>query len=42
VTADLRDILNELRQVRSDLVRETDRIGVLEKRLRQVLKETGE
>jgi transcriptional regulator with XRE-family HTH domain len=36
---DLRSALTELRQVRSDLIREADRIGVLEKRLRRLMRE---
>ena len=36
---DLRSALTELRQVRSDLIREADRIGVLEKRLRRLMQE---
>lgn len=36
---DLRDVLTELRQVRSDLIREAERVGVLEKRLRRLLKD---
>lgn len=36
---DLRTILSEMRQVRSDLLREAERVGHLEKRLRGLLKE---
>lgn len=36
---DLRNVLSEMRQVRSDLLREAERVGQLEKRLRSLLKE---
>ncbi|MGS4944145.1 helix-turn-helix domain-containing protein [Meridianimarinicoccus sp. RP-17] len=36
---DLRKVLSEMRQVRTDLLREAERIGQLEKRLRSLLKE---
>ncbi|WP_238547636.1 helix-turn-helix domain-containing protein [Meridianimarinicoccus roseus] len=36
---DLRSALTELRQVRTDLMREADRVGILEKRLRRLLKD---
>jgi len=36
---DLRNVLSEMRQVRTDLLREAERVGQLEKRLRSLLKE---
>lgn len=36
---DLRNVLSEMRQVRSDLLREAERVGQMEKRLRSLLRD---
>ncbi|TCO68311.1 helix-turn-helix domain-containing protein [Rhodovulum euryhalinum] len=41
IPGDVRAILTEIRQVKSDMGRLSDRLGVLEKRLRSALKEHG-
>ncbi|MFT5785332.1 MAG: transcriptional regulator with XRE-family HTH domain [Ascidiaceihabitans sp.] len=42
VTPDMRAILNELREVRADMVARVEQMARLEKRLRQVMKGSGE
>ncbi|ARC88980.1 helix-turn-helix domain-containing protein [Rhodovulum sp. MB263] len=41
IPGDVRSILGEIRAVRADMTRLANRLGVLEKRLRQALKEHG-
>jgi transcriptional regulator with XRE-family HTH domain len=42
VTPDMRAILNELREIRADMVARVEQMARLEKRLRQVMKGSGE
>ena len=42
VTPDMRAILNELREIRADMVSRVEQMARLEKRLRQVMKGSGE
>tara|TARA_B110000879_G_scaffold146591_1_gene190156 strand:+ start:801 stop:1229 length:429 start_codon:yes stop_codon:yes gene_type:complete len=42
VTPDMRVILNELREIRADMVSRVEQMARLEKRLRQVMKGSGE
>jgi hypothetical protein len=42
VTPDMRAILNELREMRADMVARADQMARLEKRLRLVMSESGE
>lgn len=42
VTPDMRAILNELREIRADMVSRMEQMARLEKRLRQVMKGSGE
>ena len=42
VTPDMRALLNELREMRADMIARAEQMARLEKRLRQVMMETGE
>lgn len=42
VTPDMRSVLNELREMRADMVARAEQMARLEKRLRQIMLESGE